>query len=156
MQNGMPSGVTEAKALTPEMETLAEASGVWSRFMNDPLLRVRGAAMYRKWIARDFASGAVLVLPGGNGPAGLVTVSSCGGEGRVGLLAVGPAFRGCGFGRLLVSAAESWLFSHGAEACEIATQNANAPARSLYEKCGFAIASRTEVWHFRNDGGVSK
>lgn len=152
----MPSGVVKAVAVTPDMERLAEESGVCSRFMKDPLLRPRAAAMYRRWIARDFARGVVLIRPGDDGIDGLVTISACGGEGHVGLLAVDRSSRGRGVGRLLVAAAEAWCLSCGAAECKIVTQDANAPARSLYERCGFAIDSRTEVWHVRNDGGTAK
>lgn len=59
------------------------------------------------------------------------------GEGSLGRLAVAPAFRRRGFGRLLAVEACMWLASGGARNVVLSTQDDNAASRSLYTRIGF-------------------
>ena len=54
-------------------------------------------------------------------------------------LAVDPRLRGRGAGRALVMEACSWARSEGARRITLRVLGHNAPARALYERCGFAV-----------------
>lgn len=56
---------------------------------------------------------------------------------------VAPEARGRGAGRALVSACVEWLASHHARTrLRLAVVESNAPARRLYESCGFGVIGR--------------
>ena len=52
-------------------------------------------------------------------------------------VAVDPAYRGTGYGKMLMDRAEEYAVSHGCPAITLEVRQSNAPARRLYEKCGY-------------------
>lgn len=133
---------------TPALEALAYVSGGCSRFLRDPGLAPSFRRLYGTWLDKEFARGQVFVRPDAAAPKGMVTVSVTeAGSGKIGLMAVDACCRGKGIGTSLMQDAESWLRQRGVTACEVVTQGENTGACALYEKCGFILASTTEIWH---------
>lgn len=62
--------------------------------------------------------------------------------GFISMLAVEPRFQRRGVGRFAVKFAEDFLLGKGKRKIGIQTTSDNAPALSLYKKCGFAEAER--------------
>jgi len=56
-------------------------------------------------------------------------------------LATAPAFRRSGVGRALLAAAEEHARRHGLIRVALETEVTNAPARALYESCGFVAGA---------------
>ena len=56
-------------------------------------------------------------------------------------LRVAPAYRRCGVGARLISAAGEWARRHGCRELKVETQNINVPAVRFYESRGFRIRS---------------
>ena len=139
--------VRPARQLTAPIMELAFESGRLSRFRQDAGLAPFFQPMYRAWIERDFAEGKVLVFPDDASPEGMVSVSVCGGVGRIGLLAVRPDCRGRGVAAKLLRGIDNWLATSCVTSCEVATQGQNAAACSLYRRSGFEERVREEVWH---------
>ena len=52
-------------------------------------------------------------------------------------VAVDPAYRGKGYGEMLMERAEQYAIAHGCPAITLEVRQSNAPARRLYEKCGY-------------------
>ena len=141
------SAVRPAKRLTAPIVELAFESGRLSRFRQDAGMAPFFQPMYRRWIERDFAEGKVLVFPDDGSPEGMVSVSVCGGVGKIGLLAVRPDCRGKGVAAKLLRGIDAWLAASSVTACEVVTQGENSAACSLYRKAGFEERVREEVWH---------
>jgi GNAT superfamily N-acetyltransferase len=53
---------------------------------------------------------------------------------------VAPHARGQGFGRQLVAAVVQWARDHSATSIQLWVTESNAPARRLYESCGFVLS----------------
>ena len=141
------SDVVSATRIVPNMETLACSSGWCSRFKVDKQLSRFLEPMYKVWLKRDFERGKVFVCPSCDMPYGLVTASVCEKSGRLGLVAVDEGHRREGLGKKLITQAESWLARNGSTSCEVVTQAANIGGVQFYEKMGFVVKSRVEVWH---------
>ena len=70
-------------------------------------------------------------------------------EGHIGLVAVGEDCRGKGIGSLLVQAVEEYLYTNTSiRLLKVVTQWENIPARHLYEKNGFLIDDKTNIYHW--------
>lgn len=137
-----------ATTVTPALEGLAYASGWCSRFVKDDRLSPFFKPMYRLWLEHDIRLGRVFVRPNEDSPAGMATVSVQDDIGKIGLVAVDAKFRGNGIATSLMSDIDNWLAgSQGVGTCEVVTQGENAVARRLYEKVGFKLFSKMEVWH---------
>lgn len=137
-----------ASCITPELESLAYASGWCSRFVADDRLRRFFKPMYLAWLRRDLTSGKVFVRPSADRPEGMATVSiDSRGMGKIGLVAVDAKSCGKGIGTSLLKDVDRYLLSHSVSQCEVVTQGMNVAAHRLYEKVGFKPISRREVWH---------
>lgn len=135
------------------MERLARTAHVDTRFFKDTSFdRKKAAEMYALWIARDYRDHKVFVAATTNSPRsvlGYATAKMARKEtGRIGLVAVSPAARGCGLGHLLVKNATAWCHSRGAKCVRVATQGTNIAALRLYERCGFKVAE-VKIWFHR-------
>jgi len=139
------------RAATPELEALALASGVHSRFKIDP--RVPGQvypSLYLAWIRRSVAgevADAVLITRAPRGLAGMVTVKAREGVATIGLIAVDVASRGRGVGRRLVEGALGWAAARRCARMEVVTQGENLTACALYRACGFQVILEQAVYH---------
>ena len=136
-----------ANEITPELTSLAYASGWCSRFVSDDRLARFFKPLYLQWLKRDFLRGKVFVRPSLSNPEGMVTVSVQGHVGRVGLLAVDAGHCRCGIATGLLQDIDVWFTSQGVKACEVVTQGINVAAQKLYEKSGYKLSAQTEVWH---------
>ena len=54
-------------------------------------------------------------------------------------VAVDPAYRGTGYGRMLMERAEDYAKGHGCPMMTLEVRESNTPARRLYEACGYRI-----------------
>lgn len=149
----MPSEVVPFDGIVPcrELESLALASGIFSRFHTDPQIAESiFQDLYLTWIRRSVRgeiADVVLVAKKNGAIAGMVTVGLRGDHAEIGLLAVAEGCRGQGFGRLLIDGAETWAVSRGVHAMTVATQGANAAARALYAGSGYEVAQMQAIYH---------
>jgi dTDP-4-amino-4,6-dideoxy-D-galactose acyltransferase len=155
-----------AAADLPELRRIAAASHHDSRFYHDPHFdRGRCDELYATWIEKSCAdpSGIVLVAEAAAAPggaqgaaaagaalaAGYITATLApGGEGRIGLFAVGPEGQGRGVGGELIAAALAWFAGRGAEPVSVVTQGRNVRAQRIYQKAGF-LTRAVELWFHR-------
>jgi dTDP-4-amino-4,6-dideoxy-D-galactose acyltransferase len=155
-----------AAADLPRLRRIAAASHHDSRFYSDPHFdRGRCDELYAIWIEKSCAdpSGIVLVAEvaaaagrvqgaaggGAAPPAGYITATlEPGGEGRIGLFAVGAEAQGRGVGGELIAAAFAWFAGRGADPVSVVTQGRNVRAQRLYQKAGMLTRS-VELWYHR-------
>lgn len=141
--------VSEASS---ELVALAIEAGAHSRFFVDPRIPEGAASgLYTIWIqrsARRELADMLFVATVGGRLAGMVSCTSRSGRGAIGLIAVDSAFRGKGIGTALLSAAHQWMIATGAVWVEVVTQRQNTAACALYHRCGYAIASVQDFYHF--------
>jgi dTDP-4-amino-4,6-dideoxy-D-galactose acyltransferase len=163
-----------AAADLPQLRRIAAASHHDSRFYHDPHFdRGRCDELYATWIEKSCAdpSGIVLVAEaeaaaagaqqaaagraqeaaagGAAPPAGYVTATLApGGEGRIGLFAVGAEAQGQGVGGELIAAAFAWFAGRGAGPVSVVTQGRNVRAQRIYQKAGMLTRS-VELWFHR-------
>jgi GNAT superfamily N-acetyltransferase len=105
----------------------------------------RGEARWRDWIARGGTFLAYLDDLGPAEPAGLiggyqedpVTVELVS-------MFVRPSARGRGVGEALVAAVVDWAGKRNATTVHLWVTETNAPARALYERCGFALTGEQQ------------
>ena len=149
----MPDGLegVRGRPCSADFESLALASGEYSRFRTDPNVP-RGVFqnLYKIWIRRSLSgeiADTVLALFEGQDLAGMITVAASGETGVIGLVAVAAEHRGRGFGRRLVQGAEAWCAAQGLQTLEVITQGQNVPARALYAASGFSCATEEAVFH---------
>ena len=76
--------------------------------------------------------------PADTGPAGLAGVYVKDGAADLVSMWVRPSARGLGAGQALVEAAASWAKARGFGSLSLWVTESNAPARRLYERCGFS------------------
>lgn len=126
------------------LEKIAEGCHHDSRFYFDERFdRARVDELYRTWIRKSCSgwAAAVLVLDGGDGPAGYVSCHLDGGVGRIGLVGLAESARGRGMSGRLVDAALDWFRRAGATSVTVATQGRNVRAQRLYQRAGFVTES---------------
>lgn len=141
------------------LHSLAIRAGIHSRFNTDPLFPTTlFRALYGEWMRKSLSgeiADAVLVAVdrpdaamGGDVPAGMITVSAREGAGSIGLVAVDAVHEGRGLGTDLLRAAGAWFAARGCAGATVVTQGGNAAACALYEKNGYRVGRREDVWHF--------
>jgi dTDP-4-amino-4,6-dideoxy-D-galactose acyltransferase len=152
-----PCRITEHPKSEPSFGVvrLAVSAGAYSRFRLDPRVHEESfQRLYEIWIVRSVLgerADAVLVADRGTNlddPVGLITVSSTGGQGSIGLIAVDESARGQDVGSQMIHAAHRWLLGRGARNVEVVTQLDNHKACRLYEKCSYTYAELQHVYHF--------
>lgn len=138
---------------TPELVQLAIDSGGRSRYRVDPnLTYAQFERLYQIWIRRSVEkkiADVVLVARKANGElVGMATVSVRESVGNIGLIAVRKDQRGKEVGSSLLIASEDWMGQRGAHRTTMVTQLSNRPAVRMCERCGYAIESVQDVYHF--------
>lgn len=113
----------------PAVIALWHAAGV-TRPWNDP---ERDIAFAR----RDAHSTILVADDGADAIVGSVMVGEDGHRGWVYYLAVAPKQQGCGLGRRLMSAAETWLRDRGVWKVQLLIRADNAAVRGFYEQLGY-------------------
>ncbi|MEV8225978.1 GNAT family N-acetyltransferase [Streptomyces sp. NPDC079167] len=96
-------------------------------------------------------------------PAGLpvaiggVDYQAKAGAGTLWQLGVLPALQSCGLGTLLIHAAEDRIRSRGLRRAELAVEENNPRARTLYERLGYvAYGSRPDAWDVETPDGSTR
>ncbi len=85
-------------------------------------------------------------------PAGFVLARLVAGEGEILTVAVARAWRRRGLGWLLMDAVLRALYRERAEALFLEVDEANIPARRLYEGLGFSEVGRRARYYQHGDG----
>lgn len=135
-----------------EIEDLAIQSGKYSRFAVDPKLSNESfVSLYKIWINRSLnkeIASEVLLIRDDKNIAGMVTLGDKNGVGDIGLIAVDSAYRGNGYGEILVRSAQKWFLLNGYKYSQVVTQGDNTPACNLYKKCGYEVSDFEYFYHF--------
>lgn len=157
--------VTESTAIDPKIISLpfdseatnhlldlALESGLYSRFRFDskyPVEKFR--RLYHLWLINSLNRSLAeefFVYKSGNREAGFITVGQKNGHGFIGLISVDKEFRGNGIGRVLLKAADYFLYSkYGTCKMRVITQALNRPACKLYEVSDYRVVERKYVYH---------
>lgn len=124
-----------------DLVKIADTAFSATRFYHDHNFTLeQAAALYREWLIKscDGLADFVLVAPRTDGVGGFITchIDSLQ-RGRIGLLGVRSDLQGCGIGRLLVNAAQTYFVKHNINQVQVVTQGRNLDAQRLYQKCGF-------------------
>lgn len=135
------SAPAETLAIAPLRQADIDAViGLWERCgltrpWNDPradiVLALRGA------------NSTILVGKDAEAVAATVMVGHDGHRGWFYYLGVDPAYQGRGFGRLIMTTAESWLKTHGLLKAELLIRPENIKVQSFYAALGYNIEPRT-------------
>lgn len=148
-------GEYDGPATAPALLSLAVAAGEYSRFFRDPgFARSRAEALYEIWMSRsvrgELADGVLVASPAHARQelCGVVTCVRTGNQGRIGLVAVRPDWRGCGLERRLLGAVDGWMERQGVRWVEVITQGDNKAACELYEYCGYRVTAVIPYYHF--------
>ena len=89
-------------------------------------------------LARSSPTSRVLVGKAGEAPIATVMVGHDGHRGWVYYLAVDPARRRAGHGRMMMDAAQAWLAACGVPKLQLMVRHSNAEATGFYLALGFA------------------
>ncbi|MBR5574430.1 MAG: GNAT family N-acetyltransferase [Paludibacteraceae bacterium] len=151
----MPATIERYQESVPndDLYRLALVSGVYSRFRLDNSLPSDSyERLYRCWIERS-VDGAmadlVLVHCTDNQIDGMITMKIEADVAHIGLVSVDEGSQGRGVGTMLIRAVEAHLQSNTTvRHLKVATQWANKPACHLYEKNGFVVEEKTNIYHW--------
>lgn len=144
------------KQATPsdDLYRLALVSGGYSRFKLDVRLP-KGSyeRLYNRWIEnacpREGTNKQILTFLGTNNIAkGMITIDHQGELGHIGLVAVDTDAQHQGIGGKIMSTLDGYLFDLGVKTLEVPTQKTNTDACRWYEKNGFTVQSRTQIYHW--------
>lgn len=151
----MPATIERYQESVPnaDLYRLALVSGIHSRFRLDNSLPSDSyERLYRCWIERS-VDGAmadlVLVHHTDDKIDGMITLKIEADVAHIGLVAVDEGSQGRGIGTMLIKAVEAYLQSNTTvRHLKVATQWANKPACHLYEKNGFVVEEKSNIYHW--------
>lgn len=130
---------------------LAILSGIYSRFNVDKKIKPEHFnLLYKKWIENSVnrsIADEVAVYYDGKKPLGLITIENKGNRAAIGLLGVDISARGRGIASELIKYAEHYAAENNFEEIQVVTQQQNVPACKLYEKYGFQLFDRMNIFH---------
>ena len=151
----MPATIERYQESTPnaDLYRLALLSGVYSRFRLDDSLPIDSyERMYRCWMERSVdgsMADLVLVHRTDDQTDGMITLKIHDDIAHIGLVAVDEGAQGRGIGTMLIKAVEAYLQSNTTvRHLKVATQWANKPACHLYEKNGFIVEEKSNIYHW--------
>jgi len=137
--------------VTPELENQALAAGKYSRFVCDSNFPHHlFVKLYQNWIknsANKTLASKILIAQHEQKIVGMITLGEKNQRGDIGLLGIDENYRGRGFGKQLVHAAQQEFIKQGYATAQVVTQRANLPACKLYEKCGFTLEKIENYYH---------
>ena len=144
------------KQATPsdDLYRLALVSGGYSRFkLEERLPQGSYERLYTRWIEnacpKDGTNKQILTFLDTNNIAkGMITIDHQGELGHIGLVAVDTDCQHQGIGGKIMSTLDGYLFNLGVKTLEVPTQKANTDACRWYEKNGFTVQSRTQIYHW--------
>jgi dTDP-4-amino-4,6-dideoxy-D-galactose acyltransferase len=138
--------------VTPALESLALASGVYSRFKIDPQIpQPVFDLLYRTWIRKSVTgelAERVFVARVQGIECGMITVAEKGEHGTIELMAVAKEERCRGIGRALVCRARRHHLAMNRQIIQVVTQQSNKPACTFYENVGFRVKQVEAEYHF--------
>jgi ribosomal protein S18 acetylase RimI-like enzyme len=110
----------------------------------------QACALTRPWndpaadiaLARKGSNAAVLIGRDGDAIVATVLVGHDGHRGWVYYLAVDPDRRHQGYGRVMMSAAETWLRQNGIEKLQLLVRADNSQVKDFYQSLGYAMQER--------------
>ena len=79
---------------------------------------------------------------------GMISVGIQENMGHIGLVAVDTDCQHQGIGGKIMSTLDGYLYGLGVKMLEVPTQKANKDACRWYEKNGFSVQSRTQIYHW--------
>ena len=135
------SGSTKTLAIAPVTDNdVADVIAVWRR-----------AGLVRDWndptddiaLARRDTNATVLLGRIDGKPAASVLVGHDGHRGWVYYVSVDPDYRGKGYGRDIMRAAEDWLRKRGIQKLQLMVRGDNAQVHAFYEQIGYYDQKRT-------------
>ena len=139
---------------TDKLISLTLQSGIYSRFKTDKNFPAEAyEKLYITWIKKSCDKSIafrILIYGEMKNPSGFITLTGNGSEAQIGLIAVDEQHRGQGIGRKLIEAAINTAKNHNFTTLKVVTQGANQQACLLYEKCGFVIDSKINIYHYWN------
>ena len=151
----MPATVEHYQESLPnaDLYRLALVSGVYSRFRLDDSLPIDAyERMYRCWMERSLdgsMADVVLVHRTDTQIDGMITLKIEANVAHIGLVAVDEGAQGRGIGTMLIKAVEAYLQTNTiVRHLKVATQWANKPACHLYEKNGFVVEEKSNIYHW--------
>lgn len=144
------------KQATPsdDLYRLALVSGGYSRFkLDERLPQGSYERLYTRWIEnacpKEGTNKQILTYLDTNSIAkGMITIDYQGELGHIGLVAVDTDCQHQGIGGKIMSTLDGYLFDLGVKTLEVPTQKANTDACRWYEKNGFTVQSRTQIYHW--------
>ena len=137
-----------------DLYRLALVSGGYSRFkLDERLPKGSYERLYTRWIEnacpKEGTNKQILICQDTQGVAkGMITMDYTNELGHIGLVAVDPDAQHQGIGGKIMSTLDGYLFERGIKTLEVPTQKANSDACRWYEKNGFKIQSRTQIYHW--------
>ena len=150
------SDISFFKQATPsdDLYRLALVSGGYSRFkLDERLPQGSYERLYTRWIEnacpKEGTNKQILTYLDTNSIAkGMITIDYQGELGHIGLVAVDTDCQHQGIGGKIMSTLDGYLFDLGVKTLEVPTQKANSDACRWYEKNGFTVQSRTQIYHW--------
>jgi len=142
------------QAPSDDLYRLALVSGGYSRFKLDERLPDGSyERLYNRWIENacpvEGTNKQILTFLNADGVVkGMITIDYQGELGHIGLVAVDNDVQHQGIGGKIMSTLDGYLFEQGVKTLEVPTQKANFDACRWYEKNGFAVQSKTPVYHW--------
>lgn len=145
----------DATMLTPDLACIAVESGRQSRFFRDPdFPRASAEALYVRWLERIVTrdlSGRVLLLVDRDRDGAIAAMGATyiddEGRGVPSLMAALPGRAASGFGRAYFRAMMLWLRAEGVTEARIRTQARARAACNLYERAGWVVERREDIFH---------
>ena len=135
-----------------QMIDLSLQSGKYSRFKIDRHFKPnRFADLYTLWIKNSVnkkIADSVLVYRPGSTIKGMITLSVQSGMGKIGLIGVDRGERGRNIGSELIKAAKNFFLNRDIFTVNVVTQGRNEAACKFYEKNGFSVGKKENVYHF--------
>lgn len=119
----------------------------------ETLAEIHAAAFGHAWSGEEFAAllsdrGVFAVgLRRGSRLAGFVLVRVAADEAEILTIAVRPAWRGRGFGRMLMDEALRRLHRAGVSRCFLEVDRGNSPAVALYRSLGYEVAGERRNYY---------
>ena len=140
--------------LTTELENLTYSAGKYSRFRKDEKLQIFFKKLYKRWILNSLeCENRVLTVWKSEGIIGFISFSINRKTANINLFSVNREYSGKGIGTRLYKFLECFLVKSGVTKTTVSTQMENTRACHFYEKLGFKLAERQNIYHLWRECG---
>lgn len=134
--------------LSDELEKLAYSSGKYSRFKKDKKLNPFFEPMYQRWILNSIEEEKrLLIIKRADQTIAFLSFSIKGETANISLFSVNRNYAGKGLGSRLYQFLECFLVESGLTKVTVVTQRKNIGACRFYEKLGFELVERQNIYH---------